>query len=164
MGRRGPPPTPTAILKLRNSTLVRGREGEPEPPREVPSCPAWLDKDAKSLWRRLVVVLDGMRVLTKADRFALARYCREWTRWRRAQVVIETDGETYDTTDGNGNLIHRVRPEVGIIAKLDKALTACEDRFGLTPAARSRLRIEGEKDAKPKDPKADLKARLFGAG
>ena len=44
MGKRGPKPTPTAVLKLRGSTLVSKRREalEVQGPEGVPDCPDWL--------------------------------------------------------------------------------------------------------------------------
>lgn len=52
MGKRGPAPTPTNILKLRGSTLVTERRlrSEVKGPTGNPECPDWLDEDAKAMW------------------------------------------------------------------------------------------------------------------
>ena len=91
MGRRGPTPTPTEVLKLRGSTLVtKHRERtEAKGPAGKPRCPEWLDADAKAMWRKLVPQLATMGVLTLVDGNALARYCRLWSRWRKAEAFIE---------------------------------------------------------------------------
>lgn len=51
MGRRGPVPTPTNILKLRGSTLVtRKRESrEVKAPAGRPDPPVWLDPANRTL-------------------------------------------------------------------------------------------------------------------
>ncbi len=93
-------------------------------------------------------VLLGMGVLTVADGFALARYCRFWVRWRRCEAAIDDPA-----TDPRAVRLLAVRAE-----RLAKALGDFEDRFGMTPAARARVRVE----ARPKTD--EHKARYFGGG
>ena len=72
MGRRGP-----TVLKL-----MAGNPGkrplnkrEPQPRRTTPRCPAWLNKKAKTVWRRIVPELRDMGILTVVDGEALAAFC-----------------------------------------------------------------------------------------
>src|SRR5262245_40672243 len=106
MGRRGPAPTPTSILEIRGSTLVskRRKRREAKGPAGSPKCPAWLDADAKAAWRQLVPMLEHMGVLTKIDGNALTRYCRYWSRWRKAEAFIEERGEMYPIKDETGRV------------------------------------------------------------
>ena len=72
MGKRGPPPTPTNVLKRRGSWRGNRNPGEPRPEPGRPRCPSWLGDYAKAAWRHLVPMLDRMAVLTKVDCNALA--------------------------------------------------------------------------------------------
>lgn len=144
MGRRGPSPTPTNVLKLRGSTLVtKSREAnEIKGPQGRPKCPAWLDEEAKAAWKQVVPMLDHMGVLTKADANALARYCRFWSRWRKAEDFIDEHGEVYPLKDDAGNVkCVQQWPQVSIAHKLAQLLTRLEQEFGLTPSARARLQM-----------------------
>src|SRR5438552_1152817 len=109
MGRRGPRPTPTEILKLRGSTLVTERrvKSEAKGPPGKPTCPSWLDANAKGAWRQLVPMLEEMGVLTRIDGNALTRYCRMWSRWRKAEEFLESKGEVYPIKDEQGNQVPR---------------------------------------------------------
>ena len=140
MGKRGPAPTPRAILTRRGSWRGKAAAGEPSPPAERPACPAWLSLDATRLWRELVPRLLAMGVLAKVDRNALARYCSTWARWRRAEEFLAAHGEVYPVRDRHGRVTdYRTYPEVKIAAQLGEALGRIEGQFGLTPSARRAL-------------------------
>jgi P27 family predicted phage terminase small subunit len=115
---------------------------EPKGPPGTPKCPSWLDKDAKAAWRQIVPMLEQMGVLTRIDVNALARYCRLWSRWRRAEKFIEEKGEVYTLRDEKGNVrCVQQFPQVGIANKLAQQLTRLEQEFGMTPSARTRIQI-----------------------
>lgn len=78
MGKRGPAPTPTAILDARGSWRAKIREGEPTLPTAEPDRPAFLKGEALREWKRTLPLLAQMRVLTEADRATLAVYCKLW--------------------------------------------------------------------------------------
>ena len=79
----------------------------------------WLDGIALELWNELEPILSAARVLTIADRTALALLCDDYQR-------VRTDPDDFKARD-------RVRRML------------CE--FGLTPSSRSRIRVEPEKKA-----------------
>ena len=148
MGLRGPTPTPTEILKRRGSREVAKRDREPRPEKGAPRCPAWLDKEAKAVWRQLVPQLEAIGVLTKIDGNALARYCRLFVRWKQCDAFVRKYGETYTTgyhkdekTGVSKPTSFQQFPEVGIINKLGPQLLKIEQEFGLTPAARARIQV-----------------------
>jgi P27 family predicted phage terminase small subunit len=162
MGRRGPPATPTAVLRLRGSTLVtRKREAaEIQGPAGRPRCPNWLDKDARAVWRHVLPLLEGMGVLTQIDGNALSRYCRLWVRWRKAEAFIDEHGEMYPLKDEAGKLkCVQQWPQVAIAAKLAQQLTRLEQEFGMTPSARARIQL-----SVPIKKAASAKAHFFEVG
>ena len=145
MGQRGPRPTPTAILKLRGSTLVTPEReaSEVHGPAGTPDRPEWLDDQAKAAWDELAPLLEGMGVLTRIDGNALARYCRLWSRWRKMEAFIEEKGEMYPLrTEDGGVKCFQQWPQVAIANKLAQQLTRLEQEFGLTPSARTRIHID----------------------
>ena len=146
MGRRGPAPTPTTVLKLRGSTLVSKRRlaREVQGPAGLPQAPDWLDEGAKAMWDHLLPMLEGMGVLTRIDGNALARYCRLWSRWRKAEAYLDKHGEMYPLKDDQGRVkCVQQWPQVAIAAKLAQQLTRLEQEFGMTPSARSRVAAPG---------------------
>jgi P27 family predicted phage terminase small subunit len=149
MGRRGPPPKPTA-LKLLNGNAGKQRlnDREPKPPIGAPRRPDWLSPEATKVWKRLVPQLRQMRVLTVVDADALAAYCHTFVRWRAAEEFLEQRGLVYPILDEKG----RVRcmqqwPQVSIARHMLLVLRAYQQEFGLTPAARSRIHAEESDNA-----------------
>ena len=76
MGRRGFAPKPTN-LKVLEGKKVKTREARPNP-ITTPVCPAWLNRDAKIMWKRLVPVLTGVGLFTEADIEAFTAACQSW--------------------------------------------------------------------------------------
>lgn len=146
-------PKPTE-LKTLAGTLRRDRVNarEPRPPHGPPRCPSWLDAIARETWRELSAVLGRMRVLTKADRVALALGCAAVSDYRRARAVLEREGDTYRLTTESGEVI-RPRPEVAIASDAWKRARAMLIEFGLTPAARPRVNA--------RDPDAGERSNAF---
>ncbi len=85
MATRGRKPKPTAIKILEGNPGKRQlNEHEPQPMKKAPSCPKWLEPEAKREWRRLAKTLEAMGVLTEADMAAFAGYCQAYARWKEA--------------------------------------------------------------------------------
>lgn len=75
MGRRGPAPTPTAMLKLAGSPLGAGRADVPATPG-IPVRPAWLKGRAAEVWGESVATLGTLPgLLTLSDANGLAAAC-----------------------------------------------------------------------------------------
>src|SRR5262245_41995306 len=92
----------------------------------------------KRFGAKLVPQLDAMGVLTQIDCNALARYCRLWARWRRAEAFIEKHGEMYPLKDDRGKIrCFQQFPQVATANKLAQQLTRLEQEFGMTPLARA---------------------------
>jgi P27 family predicted phage terminase small subunit len=105
-----------------------------------PTCPSWIDEDAKAAWRQLIPLLEKMRVLTQIDRNALTRYCQLWSRWKKAEQFIQQHGESYPLKDEQGRIkCLQAFPQVATAHKLAAQLTRLEQEFGMTPSARSRI-------------------------
>jgi len=138
MGLRGPPKTPTKILKARGSWRAGLRDGEPSARARKLNPPAWLSARAKDVWRRLEPKLRAMGVLDAADENALARYCQLFARYRECETEIQEYGSFVN--DDSGNEVEL--PAVKRAERLSQQLTRLEDRFGLSPSARASLAAE----------------------
>lgn len=145
MGERGPPPTPTGILKIRGSWRGNRKAQASSPERTLPRRPKWLDPHARAAWRQLVPLLDAMGVLDAIDGKALARYCTLWGRWRKAEEFLAKHGETHLAKDAAGNVLGlRNYPQVRTASVLAEQLLRLEQHFGMTPSARARIAAPAE--------------------
>ena len=85
MATRGRKPTPTALKLLEGNPGKRKlNDKEPKPEKKAPSCPKWLETEAKKEWRRLAKKMELMGVLTEVDMAAFAGYCQAYARWKEA--------------------------------------------------------------------------------
>lgn len=152
---RGRPRKPTAQKAL-TGTLRKHRtpKNEPKPAVEEPTCPAWLDAEAKREWRRVVPYLLRIGLLSQIDRSALAAYCQNFARWYRAEKLLEEHGLVMITPQG----FEMQRPEVGIANGAMKQMHKFMVEFGMTPAARSRINV-GTGEEKGEDPWDELARR-----
>jgi len=149
MGRRGPPPTPTATLAKRGSWRAKRRTAEPPAPREAPEPPAWLTKPELPIWRDVLAKLSEIGTLSRVDAATIARYVRALLRWRRnSDALLALDkqgnplGEVIAVRDDAGNLKYlQQTPHVAIVNNLEAILLRLEQQFGLTPSARASLAI-----------------------
>jgi P27 family predicted phage terminase small subunit len=142
---RGRKPKPSVIRALEGNPGKRPlNDREPTPPQGVPDCPNYLDDEARAEWFRTAKVLSDMRLLTPADRSALAAYCVVYSRWLHAEEQVKKFGSIVKS------------PEKGFPMKspylciADQALETMRKfmvEFGLTPSSRSRIRVPDNPDA-----------------
>jgi len=144
MGRRGPKPEPTPLK------IVRGNPGrrplnkdEPQPPSDGVVMPSYLGEVAAGKWAELLPLLQAVKVMTRADIEALARYCDTYEWWLATRAKLKKEGDTYPILNDKGEVKYIAqRPEVSIANKLATQLRQLESDFGLSPAARTSLKVE----------------------
>lgn len=157
MGKRGPPPTPTAI-KLARGTARNVNKNEPKPSADGVKMPPHLGEVAAKKWRQLLPLLQEVRLMTQADIDALARYCDTFEWWLAVRAKLRAEGDTYPILNDGGEVKYIAqRPEVSIAHKLAQQLRQLEQDFGLNPSARSSLSVEP-----PKEETTDTESILFG--
>ena len=136
MATRGRKPTPTAIKVLEGNPGKRPlNDREPQPAKKAPSCPKWLETDAKREWRRLSHKLEHLGILTEADMSVFASYCQAYARWREAEEFLSQHGTIFKTPSG---YVQQV-PQVSIAMQNLKIMQSFCAEFGLTPSSRARL-------------------------
>lgn len=156
MATRGRKPTPTAIKELEGNPGKRPlNEKEPKPAKKAPSCPKWLEPEAKKEWRRLSKQLEQLGVLTELDMASFAAYCQAYARYKEAEEFITQHGSIVKTPSGYWQQV----PQVAQAQTYSKIMLRLAEQFGLTPSARSRI-IAGGGDSAP----ADEMEELLGGG
>lgn len=147
MAARGRKPKPTALKLLEGNPGKRPlNDKEPKPQKKAPSCPKWLDPEAKKEWRRLASKMEMMGILTEVDMAAFAGYCQCYARWKENEEFITKNGSLVRTPSGYWMQV----PQVSIAQQYMKQMEKFAEQFGLTPAARSRLIADDAKGG-PKD-------------
>lgn len=153
-GRR---PKPTKLKKLGGNAGKRElNDKEPAPPIAPPEMPPGLSKLAQKEWKSIVPLLEPLGMLSLIDGKALAAYCHAYARWAQAEEEVERLGLIINET-----IFNKDGEEVGYKYKRNPAVTISNDalklmksfliEFGMTPAARSRLRVE-KPPGEEKDP------------
>ena len=152
----------------------RRRPGRPKGiPTGLPSAPAALSKRAKSEWVRICSKLKEIPgLVTNLDRAALARYCEAWADWLEAKEKIREEGAVQiiqrcavRAQKGQGRTeeiseVPTVNPWVKIASERETALRQASADLGLTPMARSRLKIDLGKSQAKKSISDRLKERI----
>lgn len=142
MGLRGPKPKPEGWFKARGTRPTRDVRTNPQPAHELPTCPDWLDDEAKACWKELIPQLDAMDVVTKVDGLMLTKYCQLWSRWKKAEMFIQRYGNSYPIKHENGSVKCFVQyPEVGIARTVAMQLARLGAEFGLSPSSRTRINV-----------------------
>jgi P27 family predicted phage terminase small subunit len=133
---RGRKPKPT-ILKALAGNPGKRKLNEPIA-AGIPDCPEFLDAVAKEEWRRCVKVLAEMGVLTKADRSALAAYCVAYSRWVEAEGLVKKFGTIVKSPEKGFPM---KSPYLTVADQAMENMRRLMVEFGMTPSARSRLRL-----------------------
>ena len=125
--------------------------------------PADMPSEAAAVWDRLVVELEGMHVLTRADGFALELLARTWGKWMEAERKIEEVGSVYPIKNPDGSIKYlQQTPWVAMSRNYGAELNRLLQQFGLTPSARSRITTAAKRES-PADPLERLLSRKAGA-
>lgn len=155
MGRRGPPPTPTATLEHRGSWLAKTRDGEPVLDITAPQPPDWLEMEAKVHWPKIVELLVNARVMSDQHASALVLLVNSLGRYIAAESDVTQHGAWF-TDPRKGPKVH---PAWTVRCKALEHVHKLLVEFGMTPSALSRVRVVPEK-AKAGDGK--FKPKLVG--
>ncbi|MCF6304369.1 MAG: phage terminase small subunit P27 family [Rhodobacteraceae bacterium] len=143
---RGRKPKPTALKLLTGNPGKRTLPNdEPQIPPHLPPVPEHLNKVAREEWARVSESLYNCGILTSLDRAALGAYCTSYSRWSEAEIKLEADGFTIETS--LGTIIQS--PLVGIANKAAADMVRYAAEFGMTPSARSRVKIAENAEDKP---------------
>lgn len=146
----GPAPTPTPVLKMRDSWRANIRKGEPRPAGDAPECPDWLDKPAARIWHETVEHLRSMQTLAETDQVVIAAFSQSYADYAVLVVQIRNEGRTFETPKG----YIAKNPAVTMMNEARSAMLKLAAELGLSPASRTRIRV-------PEKRKKDDKDRFF---
>ncbi|MFE4355118.1 phage terminase small subunit P27 family [Kitasatospora sp. NPDC056800] len=112
---------------------------------DFPSPPDWLDDIALAEWNRLAPILDGMGIITPADRVAIAAYCQAYSLYVNATRDLSANG--FSAEGRQGSVVKNPALQAQIAAQDQMAKWG--GKLGLTPADRARLAVAPGDDAGP---------------
>lgn len=147
MGKRGPKPTPTAVLEKRGSWRAVERDGEPVPDGldAPPDPPKGMTGRAAEVWRDSAARMVGIGTLTEEDLATFERYCRAYALWtKKAEEADAADEITEGMTKA--------------LVNLDNQLRRLEAAFGKNPADRSAIKLPEKRRTNDPFQKPKLKA------
>lgn len=152
MGKRGPKPIPTRVLKVRGSWRGNARAGEIEFESSAPVKPRWLTGRAAKIWAEIMPLLKSFRLVVKIDRNALARYCQTQAEYEEIKSELNKMKilDRYLTiSQRGGDRLNALQRALELKMKRLAKFDAC---FGLTIA--DRVGLKAERQPVNKDKKA----------
>lgn len=147
MSRR---PTPTAIKLLHGNPGNRTLNAdEPQPTKGVPEMPKGMGLAAKRHWRIFVRELASVGVLSIVDGIALGEACISAAlaeKYRNVALAEPMVEEPYFNKEGElAGVKWKVNPATAGYITCSKNMKGFLLEFGLTPASRTKLKIERPK-------------------
>jgi len=120
------------------------------PKKKTLKMPAWLDDEAKAVWKKTIRDMKDFDVLDKVDEDVLAAYCDAVARHKELSETIRKQG--YTVVNAQGNIVEA--PWVKMQLSYARVIVQYSDKLGLNANARARLarKIAQEET----DPNADL--------
>lgn len=112
----------------------------------MPRRPSGLSPEAAAHWDQLTGLLSDAGTLSSLDADALTLYIALWDRYRKAEEMIALEGPVITAKNG----YEQPSPWYTISVQCLKDLKSFLTVFGLTPMARSKLKLP---EAEPIDPK-----------
>lgn len=156
MGRDGRRPRPTHLKALEGNPGKRPlNQAEPKAPPGRPVAPPKMTEDAQKEWQYIVPKLDGMGILTKADRRNLVILCEQVAVFNEATAWIQEKGVIVAGRN-KGEAVKN--PAVQIQRDAARLIATYSRMFGLSPADRAGLELGGL----PADAASALAAVLAG--
>jgi phage terminase small subunit len=122
-------------VKILQGTYRIDRDGEPCPPVEMPGRPTKPDDltgEASAFWDKWVPQLCDLGVAREIDGPQLSLMCRYWAESKRTHAAMA------EAAIGDENYYRLSQ----IAVMLDKQLRGLQDKFGLNPSDRSKLRVK----------------------
>ena len=123
----------------------------PEPSKEKPVPPKWLNGRAKQIFRHMVKRLDELGLASRSHTEAIALLaCRmeEVERFDKMLNDGNENGYVYKTTNSYGDDILKEHPAVRLREKAARHVHSLLTEFGLTPSSAQKVGTPKKKDKK----------------
>jgi P27 family predicted phage terminase small subunit len=141
---RGRKPTPAYLKVLRGNPGNRPFAPEPEGLDGAPPMPSDLVGAAKEEWERACRELAVMNGLKRPDMAIIAIYAHCWAVWRNIMGKINLRPDPFWTeTNAEGRTKILPSPLIRELRHAEIHLLRFASEIGFSPAARSRMRVEG---------------------
>jgi len=128
---------PTQLRLVHGDNLHRVNRDEPKPRAVLPECPVDVSPAVRDVWDYTLAELKAMKVISAADRDALLCYCEAVVKHREASQVL---AQTKILVKGAlGGLVRN--PALQIQRDSAQSILVFAREFGLTPSARSQIRV-----------------------
>lgn len=139
MGERGPAPRPTSIKRALGvrADRINPAEARPEPFACMPPAPEHLDSVGTEVWERLTPSLVAAEILSPWDLDVFAALCDLVSKVRQAGELLSAGLLTKGRRDGIVT-----NPAWRVYRDGLAAIRLLAREFGLTPSARSGLRVD----------------------
>lgn len=145
MGRRGPAPKPTKLKLLMGERNSRINPAEPISRDTTPEPPEGISPEVRDIWDYTLAELQYMKVVTAPDRDALMAYCEAVVLHRKASAIL---AKSPILVKGVMDKTLVRNPAIAIQRDAAHAIRVFAQEFGLTPSARTRIRMEGGQTGK----------------
>ena len=156
MGRRGPTPKTQAANALAGNPGKRSTDSQAPDAAPITNLkpPSFLRSEAKKEWRRVVMELARLNLISDLDVMALAAYCNSYATWMDAIKKIKETGMLVRSPNGYA----MPSPYVKIERDAQEQMMKWLREFGMTPSSRVRVGGDGGADEED-DPFAALAKR-----
>jgi P27 family predicted phage terminase small subunit len=141
VGLRGPRPEPTRIRLLKNNPSKKAPNAEEplvESLHELPPPPEMTGVALKT-WHTLTAELSDLGMLTRIDAHLLTMYCETWADIDQYQKKIREFGHIIKAPSG----YPMQSPFVNMLSKARGHILRMQAELGMTPSARSRVKVTG---------------------
>lgn len=115
---------------------------------EIPEPAETLTGEALAEWNRLVPELQKAKIFKSVDKIALTQFCIMYERWVTAEKHLKEKGLWYKTNKG----VIALNPNFKIVTHCIEQMRSIMSDFGMSPAARVRIKGALDGSIKKDDP------------
>ena len=144
-GTQGRRPTPTALKLLRGNPSKTPIHADPIPPQGEIIVPSWLTEAAAKIFSAYQPILEGMQVLTVADRSASMFTSATEAEFIELEQDIQENGRSRKIFTAAGEK-WAANPAVAQRSDAGKRLKSLMIEFGMSPSSRTRLETRPKAD------------------